>query len=49
MASSDEENDQDIPEPTKVESKQIKAISKDAVHKICSGQVSFLIFSYSFS
>lgn len=38
MINSDEIN-QDAPEPTKIESKQIKAISKDAVHKICSGQV----------
>lgn len=36
-----DEVDAEIPEPTKVESKQIKAISKDTVHKICSGQVSF--------
>lgn len=40
MGFSDDENNQDIPEPTEIESKEIKAISKDAVHKICSGQVS---------
>ncbi|KAL5276037.1 hypothetical protein ACFFRR_001705 [Megaselia abdita] len=39
MTNSEENNEDLLPEPTKVESKQIKAISKDAVHKICSGQV----------
>lgn len=42
MNNNNEEPDGDIPEPTKAESKQIKAISKDTVHKICSGQVSFV-------
>lgn len=32
-----------IPEATKEESKSIKAINKDTVHKICSGQVSYSI------
>lgn len=31
--------DEIIPEPTKEESSSIKAIGKDTVHKICSGQV----------
>lgn len=29
----------DEPEPTKETSKKIQAINKEAVHKICSGQV----------
>ncbi|XP_034477977.1 mismatch repair endonuclease PMS2 [Drosophila innubila] len=33
------EADTDIPEPTSAASGQIKAIAKDTVHKICSGQV----------
>ncbi|EDW62209.1 mismatch repair endonuclease PMS2 isoform X1 [Drosophila virilis] len=35
----DNETDAEIPKPTSAESGQIKAIAKDTVHKICSGQV----------
>lgn len=32
-----------IPEPTEAESGEIKSIAKDTVHRICSGQVLFII------
>ncbi|XP_017027389.1 mismatch repair endonuclease PMS2 [Drosophila kikkawai] len=35
----DKEDEADIPAPTTAASGQIKAIAKDTVHKICSGQV----------
>lgn len=36
----EEGHDEAIPQPTTASSGQIKAIAKDTVHKICSGQVS---------
>lgn len=35
----EEGQNEDIPQPTTAPSGQIKAIAKDTVHKICSGQV----------
>lgn len=44
----DTEEEPDVPPPTTALSGQIKAIGKDTVHKICSGQVRYKIIYFSF-
>lgn len=36
------EDEADLPAPTTAASGQIKAIAKETVHKICSGQVTWI-------
>lgn len=42
----DTEEEPDVPPPTTALSGQIKAIGKDTVHKICSGQVRYKIIFF---